>query len=167
MKKKIYTNMTMMALVLMSILIFTSCDSDEWTAYDLDGDWYGQLQSTTYSERYGTSDTYYTQMSFTKQDKYGGYGVEYDYPVDNGYYYTSGAAKVSFQWYVKDGDIYIKYSDTQWKTFVIENPNIGYDRFTGNMYELDDNGNVNQDKEIFFDFTRDRTYQARSFRSNK
>lgn len=161
MKKKIYTNVAMLALMLMSVLTFTSCDSDEMDAYNLDGDWYGDLNAIYYdrSYDYGSSeDGYYTKMSFFKNDKYGGTGYEYDYPKDTQYYYSSGVSRVSFEWYVQNGNIFIKYEDTQWKTFVIENPYIGSDEFSGVMYETSDNGGINYDKQMQFRFTRASAY---------
>lgn len=162
MRKKLKTSLSMSALLLLSIMLFASCDSDEWTAYNLDGDWYGDLTSTTYSGRYGSSDNYYTKMSFTKESTYGGTGYEYDYPRDNSNYYTGDAIGTAFKWYVQDGGIYIKYSDTQWKTFVIMDPSVNSSTFSGAMYEVYDDGSVNENKEIYFNFTRSSYYHQNS-----
>ena len=51
--KKIYTNIAVALMAVLTMTSFTSCDSDVDLAYDLDGIWQGTIIANYYYDRYG------------------------------------------------------------------------------------------------------------------
>lgn len=91
---------------------FSSClDDDEAIAYYLDGEWRGTIYSMD-DQRYDVT-MYFDQY----QNYYATSGTGYE--VDRGRWGRN--SRMAFNWYVKNGNIYIEYAD---RTRVI----VDYDR---------------------------------------
>ena len=129
--KKIYTYM-MMALMALPMLTLTSCDrdaEDRMEARTLEGTWVGYIKDY-YSDRWHREvSTYETAFYFYRDSRYatGGTGREVDYNVDGwarDYYCT-------FEWYVENRRIYIRYADGQ--RAIISDYFLDGDYFEGNM----------------------------------
>ena len=106
--KKIYT---LLALALMGFMpwMMTSCETeDEEIVYNLEGIWRGQIQSTYYYNRYGsTTEWTDTQIEFFR-DSYGyarGRGREIDFN-SRGY-----GDEVYFTYTVRNREISLDYED--------------------------------------------------------
>ena len=100
--KKLYTTL-MMAMMAMMTLSFTSCETDEEIARDLEGTWHGDMKI---KDDYGVA-TIYSEITFTRYSSYdtSGAGVWYDY-------YPDGYRKMThFKWRVDWTNIYILFED--------------------------------------------------------
>lgn len=102
--KKIFTYTLML---LMAAVTFTSCepDPDADLAYDIAGVWQGSIDGNFYINRY-RSNSYDTEISFTRRDMYGGTGYEVDYNLD-----TRRYSYIDFDWTVRNNRIIIDYHD--------------------------------------------------------
>jgi len=129
---------TYMAIVMMTMALFTSCYVEHWDWNDmedrceasiLDGTWTGQI-GTYYYDRWGlTGDSYRTTMYFEQETAYSGWGYEVDYDLRNphaDYYYCE------FEWEVYNGSIRIRYADS-WNDVYIYDYNLSSNRFEGRM----------------------------------
>ena len=100
--KKLYTTL-MMAMMAMMTLSFTSCETDEEIAYDLEGTWRGNM---SIADAYGESvvDSEITFLRYPNSYTEGnGLWADYYGPRDYEVY--------RFEWYVDYGTIYIRFSD--------------------------------------------------------
>lgn len=106
-KTKLYIKAIIMVLTAMATM--TACTSDDaQQAYDLNGYWQGSIQGDYYSDRYGGSGSWDTEIWFVQDGDFsnGGYGREIDYARYSGY-----VNDVEFDWEVRNGRIYIDYQD--------------------------------------------------------
>ena len=116
MKKNFTSAIVMMMAMMMTMLTFTSCDTDEEIARRLTGvDWEGNLD-TYYINRWGeafSDGNYRTVWRFEADyyDNYGnatrGRGYEADYDIYDRY----NQAYSPFYWEVRNGNIYIEKED--------------------------------------------------------
>jgi hypothetical protein len=101
--KKIFT---FLALSVIALTTFTSCDRDAYEANTLNGQWSGYI-SAYYVDRWGlVGSDYRTTINFAQRDTYGGTGYEVDYDLNDPYgsYYYS-----PIEWEVNRGVIRIYY----------------------------------------------------------
>lgn len=107
--KKIYTNIAVALMAVLTITAFTSCDSDVDLAYDLDGIWQGTIVGNYYYDRYGTTYTDYdTEICFYQDGSFSRGGTGYEIDRDN----TTGRyTRSNFDWTVRNGRIYLSYDD--------------------------------------------------------
>ncbi len=144
MKKNFTSAIVMMMAMMMTMLTFTSCDTDEEIARRLTGvDWEGNLD-TYYINRWGEAfgdGNYRTVWRFEADyyDNYGnatrGRGYEADYDIYDRY----NQAYSPFYWEVRNGNIYIEYDDRTWNPVRIDwrEYTLTYNRFHGTMYDWD------------------------------
>lgn len=153
--KKYYTNIAAVLLAVLSMTIFTSCETDEEIAYDLSGEWQGYMGETYYDHwGYENYAEYYTIMRFSR-DGYSRYstgattgqGEQIDYPNGG---YGGRAYYRYFTWEVDWGTIYIYYDNGE--KVRISSFNINGRYFNGTMRYFDRYGS--QISEAAFDFTR-------------
>lgn len=107
--RQIYTHITKMLLLSLTVLSLTSClDDDVDQAYDMNGIWQGTIQGNYYADRFHSND-YDTEIQFVQTGTFnaGGRGVEIDYPRDPRQPYY----EVEFDWEVRNGKIYLDYYD--------------------------------------------------------
>ena len=100
--KKLYTTL-MIAMMGLMTLSFTSCETDEEIAYDLEGTWVGNMSiADAYGEAYVDSEITFLRYSNSYTE---GNGLWADYygPRDYEVY--------RFEWYVDFGTIYIRFED--------------------------------------------------------
>lgn len=107
--KKIYTNIAVALMAVLTMTGFTSCDSDVDLAYDLDGIWQGTIIGNYYYDRYGTNYTDYdTEIRFYQDGAFSRGGTGYEIDRDN----TTGRyTRSNFDWTVRNGRIYLSYDD--------------------------------------------------------
>ena len=107
--KKIYTNIAVALMAVLTMTGFTSCDSDVDLAYDLDGIWQGTIVGNYYYDRYGTTYTDYdTEICFYQDGSFSRGGTGYEIDRDN----TTGRyTRSNFDWTVRNGRIYLSYDD--------------------------------------------------------
>jgi hypothetical protein len=132
--KKIYTHLTMLAMLAMTATMLTSCnwwDEDREIAYTLEGTWEGNMRiKSTYSGR-----TYYateTEITFSK-DPYrysSGEGYWVDYYSDAPWDYVAN----HISWTVDSGDIEIYFREDGTR-FTIRDYRLNDNRFTGTLYD--------------------------------
>ena len=130
--KKLYTTL-MMAMMAMMTLSFTSCESDEEIAYDLEGTWRGNMSiADAYGESYVDSEITFLRYpnSYTEGN---GLWADYYGPRDYEVYH--------FEWYVDFGTIYIRFSDGA--RVEIRNYSLSSNRFRGRFWD--------GDKEVSFE----------------
>ena len=130
--KKLYTTL-MMAMMAMMTLSFTSCESDEEIAYDLEGTWRGNMSiADAYGESYVDSEITFLRYpnSYTEGN---GLWADYYGPRDYEVY--------RFEWYVDFGTIYIRFSDGA--RVEIRNYSLSSNRFRGRFWD--------GDKEVSFE----------------
>ena len=130
--KKLYTTL-MMAMMAMMTLSFTSCESDEEIAYDLEGTWRGNMSiADAYGESYVDSEITFLRYpnSYTEGN---GLWADYYGPRDYEVYH--------FEWYVDFGTIYIRFSDGA--RVEIRNYSLTSNRFRGRFWD--------GDKEVSFE----------------
>ena len=130
--KKIYT---LLALALMGLtpLALTSCvfnDDDDYVSNSLQGIWRGQIQSEYYYGRYGHDVQYTdTQLEF--------YSDPYSYASGRGreidYNYSYYGEEVYFNYTVRDGVIFMDYSDGS--QIAIYNWDLRGDTFVGEFHD--------------------------------
>ena len=113
--KKIYTNIAVALMTVLTITAFTSCESDEQIAYDLSGEWEGYMGESYYDHwGYENYAEYYTVMRFYRNGsssyRYGatkGEGEQIDYVNGSRYrpynrYFTWegdwGTIYITFNW---------------------------------------------------------------------
>ena len=144
--KKIYTYL-MMAMMAMTMPLFSGCNEDEMEAWTLDGTWTGYIESY-YHDRWGISgETYRTTMFFDKRNTYGGRGYEVDYNTRSrydDYYYCE------FEWTVINGEIRIRYADS-WDDVYIYDYTLNSRYFRGYM----DDGTR---RDIYFSLESDNSF---------
>lgn len=96
------------AMAVLTVTMLSGCDKDASDAYTLSGRWTGYIR-TYYYDRWGlTGDDYRTTIEFIQRDKYGGWGYEVDYDINDpwgSYYYSP------LEWEVNNGVIRINYPD--------------------------------------------------------
>ena len=107
--KKIYTNIAVALMAVLTMTAFTSCDSDADLAYDLDGIWQGTIVGNYYYDRYHTDYTDYdTEIRFYQDGAFSRGGTGYEIDRDN----TTGRyTRSNFDWTVRNGRIYLSYDD--------------------------------------------------------
>ena len=107
--KKLYTNIAVVLMAVLTMTAFTSCDKDVDLAYDLDGIWQGTILGNYYYDRYGTNYTDYdTEICFYQNGAFSRGGTGYEIDRDN----TTGRySRFNFDWKVRNGRIYISYDD--------------------------------------------------------
>ena len=107
--KKIYNNIAVALMAVLTMTAFTSCDSDVDLAYDLDGIWQGTIVGNYYYDRYGTTYTDYdTEICFYQDGSFSRGGTGYEIDRDN----TTGRyTRSNFDWTVRNGRIYLSYDD--------------------------------------------------------
>lgn len=107
--KKIYNNIAVALMAVLTMTAFTSCDSDVDLAYDLDGIWQGTIVGNYYYDRYGTNYTDYdTEIRFYQDGAFSRGGTGYEIDRDN----TTGRyTRSNFDWTVRNGRIYLSYDD--------------------------------------------------------
>ena len=130
--KKLYTTL-MMAMMAMMTLSFTSCETDEEIAYDLEGTWRGNMSiADAYGESYVDSEITFLRYpnSYTEGN---GLWADYYGPRDYEVY--------RFEWYVDFGTIYIRFSDGA--RVEIRNYSLTSNRFRGRFWD--------GDKEVSFE----------------
>ena len=130
--KKLYTTL-MMAMMAMMTLSFTSCETDEEIAYDLEGTWRGNMSiADAYGESYVDSEITFLRYpnSYTEGN---GLWADYYGPRDYEVYH--------FEWYVDFGTIYIRFSDGA--RVEIRNYSLSSNRFRGRFWD--------GDKEVSFE----------------
>ena len=151
--KKLYTTL-MMAMMAMMTLSFTSCETDEEIAYDLEGTWVGNMSiADDWGESYVESEITFLRYPGSYTD---GNGLWADYygPRDYEVY--------RFEWYVEYGTIYIRFEDGA--RVEIRNYSLNSNRFRGRFWD--------GDKEVSFelrstthkydyDYTWDSHYRTR------
>ena len=151
--KKLYTTL-MMAMMAMMTLSFTSCETDEEIAYDLEGTWVGNMSiADDWGESYVESEITFLRYPSSYTD---GNGLWADYygPRDYEVY--------RFEWYVEYGTIYIRFEDGA--RVEIRNYSLNSNRFRGSFWD--------GDKEVSFelrstthkydyDYTWDSHYRTR------
>lgn len=125
----------MLTAMVMTSLTFTSCyDEDVETSITLSGDWCGYFgMYYVYVDRHGHEtpyDSYKTDISFYPDYDYAthGYGYEVDYyGVDSPY------RKIyhSFDWDIRNGNIYLTYNDEREYDTVIRDYRMDEYLFTG------------------------------------
>ncbi len=94
---------------LLTVLTLAGCDNDDIDqAYDLNGYWQGSIDGNYYYDRYGSNESWDTEIWFVQDGDFsnGGYGREIDYARYSNYSYA-----VEFDWEVSNGRIYIDYYD--------------------------------------------------------
>lgn len=106
--KKIYTNIAVALMAVLTMTGFTSCDSDVDLAYDLDGIWQGTIQGNYYYDRYHTEYIDYdTEIRFYQDGAFSRGGTGYE--IDRAYGGLS--TRSNFDWTVRNGRIYLSYDD--------------------------------------------------------
>ena len=133
--KKLYTTL-MMAMMAMMTLSFTSCETDEEIAYDLEGTWRGNMSiADAYGESYVDSEITFLRYpnSYTEGN---GLWADYYGPRDYEVYH--------FEWYVDFGTIYIRFSDGA--RVEIRNYSLTSNRFRGRFWD--------GDKEVSFELRK-------------
>lgn len=125
----------MLTAMVMTGLAFTSCvyDEDIDTSITLSGDWYGDFGMYYWTiDRRGNEiryDSYDTDISFYPSYDYATYGKGYE--VD---YYKVGPYKKiyhSFNWEIRNGNIYLTYHDEREYDTVIRDYRMSSYLFTG------------------------------------
>ena len=94
---------------LLTVLTLAGCDNDDIDqAYDLNGYWQGSIDGNYYYDRYGSNESWDTEIWFVQDGDFsnGGYGREIDYNRATGRAYD-----VDFDWEVRNGRILIDYYD--------------------------------------------------------
>ena len=122
--KKLYTTL-MMAMMGLMTLSFTSCETDEQIAYDLEGTWVGNMSiADAYGESYVESEITFLRYSNSYTE---GNGIWADYygPRDYEVY--------RFEWYVDFGTIYIRFDDGA--RVEIRNYSLTANRFDGRFWD--------------------------------
>ena len=130
--KKLYTTL-MMAMMAMMTLSFTSCESDEEIAYDLEGTWTGNMSiADEFGESYVESEITFLRYpsSYTEGN---GLWADYYGPRDYEVY--------RFEWYVDYGTIYIRFEDGA--RVEIRSYSLSSNRFRGRFWD--------GDKEVSFE----------------
>ncbi len=99
-------------LIALTALLCVSCDKDPEIAYNLEGEWEGDMgMYYVYegSDRYGTYtkeyDAQYTNIRFFRQTATSGYGDQVDFYRNGPYAWRS----FYFRWCVRNGNIYLDY----------------------------------------------------------
>ena len=130
--KKLYTTL-MMAMMAMLTLSFTSCESDEEIANDLEGTWRGNMSiADEFGESYVESEITFLRYpgSYTEGN---GLWADYYGPRDYEVY--------RFEWYVDLGTIYIRFDDGA--RVEIRSYSLTSNRFRGRFWD--------GDKEVSFE----------------
>lgn len=130
--KKLYTTL-MIAMMGLMTLSFTSCETDEEIAYDLEGTWVGNMSiADAYGEAYVDSEITFLRYSNSYTE---GNGLWADYygPRDYEVY--------RFEWYVDFGTIYIRFEDGA--RVEIRSYSLNSNRFRGRFWD--------GDKEVSFE----------------
>lgn len=152
--KKFYTSIAVALMAVLTMTTFSSCESDEQIAYDLNGEWEGYMGETYYDHwGYENYSEYYTVMRFYRDGgrnyTYGattGEGEQIDY-VDGNRYRTYHR---TFRWEVDWNIIYIYYDNGE--KVRIANFDINGRYFTGRMKYVNRYGEVIS--EANFDFRK-------------
>ncbi|MBO4463036.1 MAG: hypothetical protein J5797_02450 [Prevotella sp.] len=132
--KKIYTYMTMVLMLSMATMTFTSCEMDDQDEARIliAGDWQGTL-GAYYYDRWGLSgNTYETVIHFC-ENGYGatsGRGYEVDYDNRSPFY---DYAYCEFSWSVVNGVITLIYDDSMWTPVYISDYSLSSSYFSGYM----------------------------------
>lgn len=130
--KKLYTTL-MMAMMGLMTLSFTSCETDEAIAYDLEGTWVGNMSiADAFGESYVDSEITFLRYANSYTE---GNGIWADYygPRDYEVY--------RFEWYVDFGTIYIRFDDGA--RVEIRSYALNANRFNGRFWD--------GDKEVYFE----------------
>lgn len=132
--KKLSTYMTMVLMLSMATMTFTSCEMDDQDEARvlIAGDWQGTL-GTYYYDRWGLSgNTYETVIHFC-DNGYGatsGRGYEVDYDTRSPFY---DYAYCEFSWSVVNGVITLIYDDSVWTPVFISDYSLSSSYFSGYM----------------------------------
>lgn len=128
MKKKLFT----LLAVICSMFGLTSCDPDVTESMTLSGEWYGDF-GMYYEYQYGRDiyhfDSYDTDIEFVPSYFMAthGYGYQVDWYRRGPYEYLS----YRFEWWVKDGNIYLHYPYSEEWDAVIYRYSLSDYYFTG------------------------------------
>lgn len=133
--KKTYTYFMMLAMAVVALPMFTSCEEDDQYLADQlrNKDWQGYI-GTYYSDRWGLSgEDFNTVMHFTSKDSWytSGRGEELDYRTGSRYDY----AYCTFKWFIVDGEITLIYDDDKWQPIYIVDYSLNASRFRGYIYD--------------------------------
>lgn len=120
------------AVALIAMISFSSCESDEEIGFDLSGSygvtWYGDMGANDHNGY--PLDSYITFMSGSRPDH--GIGTEELYYADHPYeYYTT----YKFDWAIENGLLYIDYNNGE--SIVIDYPHINGNYFYGTIGNFD------------------------------
>ena len=132
--KKFYTYFSMVLMLSMATVTFTSCETEDQYEADtlIAGDWQGYL-GTYYYDRWGLGgNTYETVIHFTSSG-YGatsGRGYEVDYDTRSPFY---DYAYCEFSWSIVNGVITLIYDDSMWYPVYITNYSLSSSYFSGYM----------------------------------
>ncbi|MCR4958814.1 MAG: hypothetical protein K6B13_09495 [Prevotella sp.] len=132
--KKIYTYITMVLMLSMATVTFTSCETEDQYEADtlVTGDWQGYL-GTYYYDRWGlTGNTYETVIRFGSNG-YGatsGRGYEVDYDTRSRF---NDYAYCEFSWSIVNGVITLIYDDSMWTPVYISDYSLSSKYFSGYM----------------------------------
>lgn len=129
--KKMFTLM-----MVVSVVILASCDEDTEVAYQLEGEWEGDMGMCYVYEdydRYGSYTTQYnaqyTNIRFFRNTMTSGYGDQVDFYPAGPYAWRS----FSFRWQVRNGNVYIDYDYDDELDCVIYDYYIDYYHFGGRI----------------------------------
>lgn len=94
----------MLFVTLVTLVAMSSCDKDSEIAYDVNGIWSGYVTQQYYTYRgYGNYQEWDVEMEFIQDGSFSRGG--------DGYEYVNGRSRQYFEWYVRDGRIYLEYLD--------------------------------------------------------
>lgn len=120
--KNYYHKISMLGLLLMALVSFSSCmDDDDRVGYNIQGHWFGDMDMYYNGERARGSE-----LEFDSGWGWGnksGTGVEVDY-------YMYRAITNRFDWRVQNQIIYLTFSDPQLDCAIVDYT-LGYDYFRG------------------------------------
>lgn len=121
---KTYKNYALMLAALIAMLCFSSCESDEERGFDISGmygkTWWGDMG---FEDRYG--ETLYSYITFTS-----GASSDHGVGIDEQCYYDDEPySTYRFDWEIRDGWLYLYYSDGY--KFIIEYPSVSGHYFYG------------------------------------
>ena len=142
--KKLYTTL-MMAMMGLMTLSFTSCETDEEIACDLEGTWVGNMSiADNFGESYVESEITFLRYpsSYTE-----GNGLWADYYGPNDY------EVYRFTWYVEYGTVYILFEDDA--RVEIRSYSLTSNRFRGRFWD--------GDKEVSFELHNSTRRSADSY----
>ncbi len=122
--KRMKNKMWMMGLLFVALFGLSSCEIDEdyMVASNISGHWFGDLDMWYGNEKARGSEIEFIPSSY---NAYRGRGTEVDY-------YRRGRVVHYFDWFVRDGVIYLRFDDP-YLDCAIANYRLNYSYFSGDI----------------------------------